>query len=133
MSNVYVHFSLISFPARYSVVNLRLESHSLRFREVIILTLILNPACGNSEAFRAFLHEIPRTPCAKMGCICPFCVHLYRNAADFRVWGFHFGVPGLERKSGLNSDRKSIGSDSGPILLRSKSESLHSVSVNQFL
>ena len=35
MSNVYVHFSLISFPARYSVVNLRLESHSLRFREVI--------------------------------------------------------------------------------------------------
>ena len=37
MSNVYVHFSLISFPARYSVVNLRLESHSLRFREVIFL------------------------------------------------------------------------------------------------
>ncbi|WP_300701089.1 hypothetical protein, partial [uncultured Phocaeicola sp.] len=33
---VYVHFSQISFPARYSVVNLRLESHSLRFREVII-------------------------------------------------------------------------------------------------
>ena len=36
MSNVYVHFSLISFPAPYSVVNLRLESHSLRFREVIL-------------------------------------------------------------------------------------------------
>ena len=36
MSNVYVHFSLISFPARYSVVNFQLESHSLRFREVII-------------------------------------------------------------------------------------------------
>ncbi len=35
MPNVYVHFSQISFPARYSVVNLRLESHSLRFREVI--------------------------------------------------------------------------------------------------
>ena len=35
MSNVYVHFSLISFRARYSVVNLRLESHSLRFREVM--------------------------------------------------------------------------------------------------
>ena len=35
MSNVYVHFSQISFPARYSVVNFRLESHSLRFREVI--------------------------------------------------------------------------------------------------
>ena len=39
MSNVYVHFSLISFPARYSVVNLRLESHSLRFREVILAVL----------------------------------------------------------------------------------------------
>ena len=36
MSNVYVHFSQISFPARYSVVNFQLESHSLRFREVII-------------------------------------------------------------------------------------------------
>ena len=35
MSNVYVHFSLISFPARYSVVNFQLVSHSLRFREVI--------------------------------------------------------------------------------------------------
>ena len=35
MSNVYVHFSQISFPARYSVVNFQLESHSLRFREVI--------------------------------------------------------------------------------------------------
>ena len=40
MSNVYVHFSQISFPARYSVVNLRLESHSLRFREVINICLI---------------------------------------------------------------------------------------------
>ena len=38
MSNVYVHFSQISFPARYSVVNFQLESHSLRFREVIILS-----------------------------------------------------------------------------------------------
>ncbi len=37
MSNVYVHFSQISFPARYSVVNFQLESHSLRFREVIYL------------------------------------------------------------------------------------------------
>ena len=36
MSNVYVHFSQISFPARYSVVNFQLVSHSLRFREVII-------------------------------------------------------------------------------------------------
>ncbi len=36
MSNVYVHFSPISFPARYSVVNFQLESHSLRFRKVII-------------------------------------------------------------------------------------------------
>ena len=35
MSNVYVHFSQISFPARYSVVNFQLVSHSLRFREVI--------------------------------------------------------------------------------------------------
>ncbi len=40
MSNVYVHFSQISFPARYSVVNFRLESHSLRFREVIVCTNI---------------------------------------------------------------------------------------------
>ena len=39
MSNVYVHFSQISFPARYSVVNFQLESHSLRFREVITTTL----------------------------------------------------------------------------------------------
>ena len=43
MSNVYVHFSLISFPARYSVVNLRLESHSLRFREVIVFQ-----SCGRA-------------------------------------------------------------------------------------
>lgn len=35
MSDVYVHFSQFSFPVRYSVVNFRLESHSLRFREVI--------------------------------------------------------------------------------------------------
>ena len=35
MSNVYVHFSQISFLARYSVVNFQLVSHSLRFREVI--------------------------------------------------------------------------------------------------
>ena len=39
MSNVYVHFSLISFPARYSVVNFQLESHSLRFREVMCYTV----------------------------------------------------------------------------------------------
>ena len=45
MSNVYVHFSLISFPARYSVVNLRLESHSLRFREVIV-TLVTRHSRG---------------------------------------------------------------------------------------
>ena len=37
MSNVYVHFSQISLPARYSVVNFQLESHSLRFREVIFV------------------------------------------------------------------------------------------------
>ena len=41
MSNVYVHFSQISFFARYSVVNFRLESHSLRFREVILLNILL--------------------------------------------------------------------------------------------
>ena len=35
MSNVYVHFSQTSLPARYSVVNFQLGSHSLRFREVI--------------------------------------------------------------------------------------------------
>ena len=35
MSNIYVHFSQISFPVRYLVVNFQLESHSLRFREVI--------------------------------------------------------------------------------------------------
>ena len=35
MSNVYVHFSEISFPARYSVVKFQLESYLLRFREVI--------------------------------------------------------------------------------------------------
>lgn len=44
MSNVYVHFSQISFPARYSVVNFQLESHSLRFREVIMI--ILSPQQG---------------------------------------------------------------------------------------
>ena len=38
MSNVYVHFSQISFPARYLVVNFQLLSRSLRFREVILLT-----------------------------------------------------------------------------------------------
>ena len=37
MSNVYVHFSEISFPTRYSVVNFQLESLSLRFREVIFV------------------------------------------------------------------------------------------------
>ena len=37
MSNVYVHFSQISVPARYSVVNYQLESHSLKFREVIFV------------------------------------------------------------------------------------------------
>ena len=51
MSNVYVHFSQISFPARYSVVNFRLESHSLRFREVIsiiqvIAKLVIPPSEG---------------------------------------------------------------------------------------
>ena len=35
MSNVYVHFSQISFPARYSVVKFQVKPHSLRFREVI--------------------------------------------------------------------------------------------------
>ena len=35
MSNVYVHFSQISFSARYSVVNFLLVPHLLRFREVI--------------------------------------------------------------------------------------------------
>jgi len=42
MSNVYVHFSQISFPARYSVVNFQLESHSLRFREVITTVFTLS-------------------------------------------------------------------------------------------
>lgn len=35
MSITCVHFSQISFPVRYSVVKLRLESRLLRFREVI--------------------------------------------------------------------------------------------------
>ena len=39
MSNVYVHFSQISFSTRYSVVNFQLEPHSLSFREVIIFLL----------------------------------------------------------------------------------------------
>ena len=43
MSNVYVHFSQISFPAPYSVVNFQLESHSLRFREVILSILLYTP------------------------------------------------------------------------------------------
>ena len=50
-----------------------------------------NLAYGNREEFRASLHEIPRMPCVKMGCICPFCVDPYRNSSGFRVWGFHFG------------------------------------------
>ena len=41
MSNVYVHFSEISFPARYSVVKFQLEFHLLRFREVIYALLPL--------------------------------------------------------------------------------------------
>ena len=40
MSNVYVHFSQISFPARYSIVNFQLVSRSLRFREVILIILL---------------------------------------------------------------------------------------------
>ncbi len=35
------HLIMISFPARYSVVNFRLESHSLRFREVILHNMYL--------------------------------------------------------------------------------------------
>lgn len=46
MSNVYVHFSQISFPARYSVVNFQLGSHSLRFREVIIFLLSYHSTIG---------------------------------------------------------------------------------------
>ena len=56
MSNVYVHFSQTSLPARYSVVNFQLGSHSLRFREVIptavkisrlVKTYLLTAAAGS--------------------------------------------------------------------------------------
>jgi hypothetical protein len=40
---------------------------------------VLSPTCANREVFRAPLHEIPRLTHAKMGCICLFCVHLYRT------------------------------------------------------
>ena len=67
MSNVYVHFSQISFPARYSVVNFQLESHSLRFREVIKLLkscssfeYFLSPFCLPAVILKAqFLRRIP--------------------------------------------------------------------------
>ena len=52
MSNVYVHFSEISFPTRYSVVNFQLESLSLRFREVI---RILNRKTAAHGSWR--IHE----------------------------------------------------------------------------
>lgn len=56
MSNVYVHFSEISFPARYSVVNFRLESHSLRFREVIRCFLLYRKSCGKAN-FQLYGHR----------------------------------------------------------------------------
>ena len=37
MSNVYVHFSQISFSVRYLVINFQLKFHSLRFREVMVV------------------------------------------------------------------------------------------------
>ena len=49
MSNIYVHFSQISFPVRYLVVNFQLESHSLRFREYWSVKEA-NPICA--AAFR---------------------------------------------------------------------------------
>ena len=49
MSNVYVHFSQISFPARYLVVNFQLESHSLRFREVMIYVFSLILSCPGKK------------------------------------------------------------------------------------
>ena len=56
MSNVYVHFSQISVPARYSVVNYQLESHSLKFREVIIGGWggVLPPHFGQKKSRRPF-------------------------------------------------------------------------------
>lgn len=42
MSNVYVHFPQISFPARYSVVKFQVKSHSLRFREVMYVSISVN-------------------------------------------------------------------------------------------
>lgn len=48
MSNVYVHFSQISFSTRYSVVNFRLGSQSLGFRKVMIVTqMCANFIIGN--------------------------------------------------------------------------------------
>ena len=60
MSNVYVHFSLISFSAQYSVVNFQWEPLSVRFREVIILLLqSKNPATliGLAAPLDAVLHH----------------------------------------------------------------------------
>ena len=62
MSNVYVHFSLISFPARYLVVNFRLESHSLRFRAVIFICRnLLNFSLCNSILVKCINPDIQRS------------------------------------------------------------------------
>ena len=73
MSNVYVHFSQISFPAQYSVVNLRLESHSLRFREVI--SSYTHSSCKT-------LYIILYTPFSTIAVIYPL-YHLYINLYYF--------------------------------------------------
>lgn len=59
MSNVYVHFSQISFSTRYSVVNFQLEPHSLSFRKVIFHRLFNTALSIISPIYELLLSVIP--------------------------------------------------------------------------
>ena len=88
MSNVYVHFSQISFSVRYLVINFQLESHSLRFREIIILhiyyTFKLPHQRVNFNIFSSIyiinIQKVPRPfgrrPYLYTGSFFPILIHL---------------------------------------------------------
>ena len=88
MSNVYVHFSQISFPAPYSVVNFQLESHSLRFREVISPSFLRSVLHNSSLLIALYLSKdrfFPTTKTLAQKQTSLFCSFILKSVPHIRT------------------------------------------------
>lgn len=79
MSNVYVHFSQISFSVRYLVINFQLKFHSLRFREVIFSDIYINKPIGELCRERFYRENVSDFPWWRQS----RCDYFYRSQSAY--------------------------------------------------